>query len=272
MKRRLTTICLLMICLLTFGQKKINEQAIKIVEEGKLLYRSEMASWYGSDIFLSKFPHKEDKIGGYVSYTENDISTCAFISKGDNPSVLCTIRFDQSYDVKTAQVDSIERKPSSIENDLIQMRKIANDEIKKDSLFKKYLNTGLNLIPIIMNGEKKVFVLTGPKKGGIVIFGNDYLLTFDENNKLLTKKCLHKNIIAINYSGETGIISMHSHLPETGNLITSTDICTLMLYEKPAKWKQHYVISKKYVSIWDCEKNELITLTKKAWDKMSKTK
>jgi hypothetical protein len=37
---------------------------------------------------------------------------------------------------------------------------------------------------------------------------------------------------------------MHSHLPETGDFITPTDICTLMPYEKFANWKTHNVVSK----------------------------
>jgi len=261
-----------MVCFTSFGQKKINEQAIRNVEEGKKLYKSEMASWYGSDLFLGKFSHKADKAGGYVSYTINDVSTCIFFSKGDNPTVLCTINFDQSYNIRTANVDSIERQLSPLESELVAIRKIAKSEIGKDTLFKTYSNTSLNLIPIVENGEKKVFVLTGPKKDGIVIFGNDYLLTFDKDNKLLTKKNLHKNIIMINYTNESGSSTMHSHLPETGDLITSTDICTLMLYEKFAKWKQHYVISKNYVSVWTCETNELLTISMKDWKKMSKIK
>ena len=31
----------------------------------------------------------------------------------------------------------------------------------------------------------------------------------------------------------------------------ATDICTLMLYEKFAKWKQHNVVSKNYLNIWN---------------------
>ena len=48
---------------LSFGQN-----ANKVLEEGKLLYRLEKASWYGTDIFLEKFAHKKDIAGGYLSY------------------------------------------------------------------------------------------------------------------------------------------------------------------------------------------------------------
>jgi len=63
---------------------------------------------------------------------------------------------------------------------------------------------------------------------------------------------------------------MHSHIPQTGEFITATDICTLMLYEKFAKWDQHLVIAEHYVSIWNCKTDELLILTKKAWNKIYK--
>ena len=54
--------------------------------------------------------------------------------------------------------------------------------------------------------------------------------------------------------------SMHTHLPETGDFITAADICTLMLYEKFAKWKSHNVVSKNYLNIWNCETDQLTVL------------
>jgi hypothetical protein len=106
----------------------------------------------------------------------------------------------------------------------------------------------------------------------VVIIGNDYLLTFDKKNKLIEKKRLHKNIIPIDYAKakEEEVVTMHSHLPETGDFITATDVCTLMLYEKFAKWKQHLVISNDYVNIWDCKNNSLSILTKTAWENIYK--
>ena len=37
------------------GQSKIDKQTAAIIEEGKMLYQSEIASWYGSDIFMEKY-------------------------------------------------------------------------------------------------------------------------------------------------------------------------------------------------------------------------
>lgn len=272
---KILTIIFTLITLSVFGQKNPTEEAQPIVAEGKLLYKSEIASWYGTDLFLENYKDREN-IGGYFSYTDKDIAKCVFFSKAENPEVIGTISFDSTYNVKTAKTDLTEREFTQTENDLFQIRKIALEELNTnaDGLFKFYKNTNPNIIPLINGQEKKVYILTGPQQSGVVIFGNDYLLTFDSNNKLLTKKQLHKNIISIEYGNvEEGMEvegAMHSHLPETGDFITATDICTLMLYEKFAKWKTHNVMSKKYLNIWNCETNQLTVISMDAVEKIKK--
>lgn len=91
----------------------------------------------------------------------------------------------------------------------------------------------------------------------------------------MLKKQLHKNLIPINFGGKdkdgkpfVSEEAMHSHLPETGDFITATDICTLMLYERFAKWKKHTVVSNKYLNIWNCTTNELAVITREAAEKI----
>jgi hypothetical protein len=168
-----------------------------------------------------------------------------------------------------------EREFTKTESDLYEIRKLALTEINSDTLFKTYKNTNLNLIPLTNGGDKKVYVLTGPQNNGVVIFGNDYLLTFDNNNKLLIKKQLHKNIIPVYYGGKEdedkkSVGAMHSHLPETGEFMTPTDICTLMLYEKFAKWEQHIVVSEKYMNIWSCKTDQLTVIPRDVVEKINK--
>ena len=64
------------------GQSNPTEEAQPIVIEGKLLYKSEMASWYGTDLFLENYKEREN-IGGYFSYTEKGLAKCIFFSKSD---------------------------------------------------------------------------------------------------------------------------------------------------------------------------------------------
>ncbi|MBC7440424.1 MAG: hypothetical protein H7250_10645 [Flavobacterium sp.] len=274
MKKIINLISIIIFGINSFGQSKVEKQTQAIVEEGKNLYKSEMASWYGTDLFLDKYKEKE-KIGGYLSYTENEISKCIFFSKTEIPKVIGTMSFDETFNLQTAKTELEERELNQTELHLYQIRKITLKTINSDTIFKQFKDTNLNLIPLISNGEKKVYVLTGPQKNGVIIFGNDYLLKFDKNNNLLDRKRLHKNIIWTEFGqkmedGKEIVAGTHTHLPETGDFITATDICTLMLYEKSTKWQQYYVYSKNYMSIWDCEKNQLTPISMKAIKKINK--
>lgn len=258
------SVFLILFVLNSKAQSKVEKLTKPIVEEGKKLYQSEMASWYGTDLFLEQYKSKEN-IGGYFSYTENETAKCIFFSKTETPKVIGTIIFDQTFNIETAKTELAERELNKIETELFEIRRTALKIINSDTIFKKYKDTNLNLIPLVANGEKKVYVLTGATKDNVIIFGNDYLLNFDKQNNLLSRKRLHKNIIWTEFGqkmeeGKEIIAGTHTHLPETGDFITATDICTLMLYKKFTKWKQYYVYSRKYMSIWDCEKNQLTSV------------
>src|SRR5438270_7345350 len=162
---KLTTILLTFLSLHVFGQDSPTEQAQPIVAEGKRLYKSEMASWYGTDLFLESYKVRAN-IGGYFSYSENGIAKCIFFSKVDTPRVIGMISFDSTYNTKTATTDLTERDFTTNESELYMIRKIALVTIKSDTLFKTFKNTSLNLIPIINGDEKKVYVLTGPEQSG----------------------------------------------------------------------------------------------------------
>lgn len=77
MKRHLTTLTItLLLVTNVYSQQTKEEQSV--VDEGKKLYKSEMASWYGTDVFLAKFPDKRESIGGYFSYADGEVEKCLF--------------------------------------------------------------------------------------------------------------------------------------------------------------------------------------------------
>ncbi|MES2275119.1 MAG: hypothetical protein V4592_03790 [Bacteroidota bacterium] len=254
--------------------------ADSVEREGKTLYQSEIASWYGTDIFLEKCKGKAGRIGGYVSYDTGSGMNNIFFSRDEVPVVLATMSFP--YDVKpqNCTIDSTERKLTDVETRLYHLRQTAIKLINanKDTIFRFYNNTSLNPIPIIINGQKRVYALTAPKNNGVVLFGNDYLLTFDQQDRLIKTLKLHKGLIPESTrqmgkdSGSIALASVHTHLPEYSPYITATDICTLMLYEKSTTWNQHVVISKDFVSIWDCKRDKLAILTQEAWKKINAAK
>jgi hypothetical protein len=229
-----------------------------------------MASWHGTDLILARFKDINRIMGGYFSYQNGDKYSCIFYTKGPNPDVIAMVTFDSSYNTATADVNDISRPFTTIEKKLFTLRTLASEEIQKDTLFKSYENTNLNVIPMISGNEDRVYVLTGTSVPNVVILGNDYLIRFSKDGKLIEKSALHNNIIPIRSAEEEGKVvvgSMHNHQEETGSFITSTDICTLMLYGRFTKWKQHIVMSSNYVSVWYFGINSLAIMPRDQWEK-----
>ncbi|MDQ1094876.1 MULTISPECIES: hypothetical protein [Chryseobacterium] len=259
MKNILIILSLIFFCL--FNAQHLEKTARKINEEGIELYRSEMASWYGTDVFIANYKAREN-IGGYFSYIDNKVPKCILFSKENK--VLATIAFPANYNPKDAKLDITERDFTPVEKDYFTIRQKALERTKTDTIFKHYQNTSLNIVPIIRNNVKKVYVLTGPSISNVVVFGNDYLLTFTNKNEIKTVEKLHNSMIVQNINDEkTGktVSGVHSHVIENWQAITPTDICTLMLYQKFTGWEGYTTVSKKLVSIWNPNNNLVIMKT-----------
>ncbi len=253
----------------SFGQK-----TDEILEEGRLLYRLEKASWYGTDVFLDKFSHKMNMVGGYLSYqNESNQIINIFFEKNNPTRILARFEFDSFPQNNPTRIDTVNQVATPTEIDLITIRQDATQQISQNEggFFSFYENTSFNVIPLIHKGKKRVFILTGPKVSNVVIIGNDYLLTYNSKNKLAKKEKIHNSLLQYQYKSddpENKLSStFHSHI--LSDLITSTDICTLLLYKDYVEWKQHYVISEKYVSIFDLEKENLAVMKRKDWDKIT---
>ncbi|WP_422107870.1 hypothetical protein [Winogradskyella sp.] len=254
-----------------FSQKKETD---KILKEGQLLYRLEKGSWYGTDHLFEKFKDKRDSIGGYLSYEdENSNITTVFFNRYDPDKVLIRYKFDSIPKVLPISMDTINTKVLDLENDL---RTILDDaKIKaqenKNAFFSFYNNTALNFIPLVNKEERKVLVLTGPKISGVVLIGNDYQLNYDNENNFRDKFKIHSTLLQFQYKSKDQqnqtVSTVHSHV--NSDFISSTDICTLLLYRDYVEWTQHIVVSEKFVSIFDLKKESLVALTKEAWEKIN---
>lgn len=259
----------ILIGIILFNAQNLEKISKEISEEGMDLYRSEMASWYGTDILMANYDKKEN-IGGYFSYIDGNVPKCIFYSKKNK--VMATISFTDYYKVEDAKLDLTERDFTSVESEYFTIRQKAFEQIKNDTIFKTYNNTNLNIVPLIKNNVKKVYVLTGPSVNNIVVFGNDYLITFTNKNEVKKVEKLHKGIIVQNINDEKvgkTISGMHSHVLEDWQAITPTDICTLMLYQKFTDWGSYITISKKYASIWNANNNSVAVMKTEDFRKMT---
>ncbi len=255
------------------AQHDLPREAAEAVRVGRLLYASEQASWNGTDLFMERFPQKRDRIGGYLSYANGTGTTCLFFTAGDQPRSLARFTFDGSFNKATAVIDTSSGPLTADEEALRAMRSAALVLIRSDDLFVLYEKMNFNLIPLMDRGERSVYVLCGPTENGVMLFGNDYLIELDKNNKVRSRRKLHNNLIPVEFTSKEGvdiIASTHSHVKETGDFITATDVCTLLLYSPFAPMTQHYVMSDKAVSIWDCRAHQLTVVDRKAWDRINK--
>ncbi|MEC5157696.1 hypothetical protein [Chryseobacterium sp. MP_3.2] len=251
---------LLLFTFLISSAQDLQKIAKEITAEGIILYRSEMASWYGTDIFLANYPQREN-IAGYFSYLEDGVPKCIFFSKDEK--VIGTISFPTNYESKDAKLDLKERDFSETEKNYFELQQKVKMRTLTDPIFKQYENYNFNIIPIITKTEKKTYLLTGTNDNNLVLFGNDYLINFNQKNEITTIQPLHKSLIPQKMVDEQigkSVSAVHSHVLEDWPFITPTDICTLMLYQKFTGWENYTVISKKYTSLWNAKSNFLVIL------------
>lgn len=264
----------LLLSVVSLAQPADKEQQA-IVEEGFELYRLELAAWNASDLLSSIWGVSSlDSIEGYVSYRQGNSYNTIFYG-GDNPyKVYANFVFDSVCSIESAIMDITPRIAAKKETELILIRTDALERVWKNEgkFFELFENTSFNLIPVIHGNSRKVVVLTAPKEDGNVLFGNDYVLEYTADNKFQKRTKLHRNLIPIPMESQSDSIevsaTIHSHLEPTPEYITATDICSLLLYGEYTNWKQHFVFSDKFVSIWDVEKKSLLILTRKAFDKI----
>jgi hypothetical protein len=255
---------------------KIDKIKDKALEDGKMLYQLEMASWFSTDFLLEENQSELRRISGYASYVDDKNTYTIFWD--DNLKVFYTVSYDGFPDYANAIAENKDREPSNLEKELIDLREAAESAIinETDTFFRYYENTNYNLIPVIKSKkEKYVYILTASTSEDYFFLGNDYLLTFNKRNKLIEKKRFHNTLIAMEYPKENEEIdssstfsTVHSHVIEEFVTFTSTDICTLLLYKDYFSIPQHIVVTKDYFSIFNTDNMTLLVLPSDFFENM----
>jgi len=262
--------------LVGFTQPTEKEQQV-IVNEGFELYRLELASWNSSDLLASIWGiNSLDSIHGYLSYRQGNTYNTIYYGGEKQFRIYANFVFDSVCSMESAIMDITPRNAGRKETELITMRHDALERVgrNENNFFEIIEKTSLNLIPVITAKERKVIILTGPQETGNVLFGNDFALEYSAENKFVSQTKLHQNLITVPMESEAGnvIATKHTHQEPTSEYITTTDICTLLLYGDYTNWKKHVVISDNFVSIWDVEKKTLDIISRKEFEKREKEK
>jgi hypothetical protein len=269
MKKLFTLITLFTLAQNAIAQKnELKQIADSIKAEGEMLYRSEWASGHSTQIFASSFGGKKLLSGGYFSYETKKGMTTVFFSKNEDSVVLATVKFDAGLDSSKYTIDTTTRKFTGNEKEFYTIRSKAAQAVLNDTLFKFYQHTSLNLVPIIKNRAKRVYIITAQTAPDEVLLGNDYLINFDKNNDIIKKTKLHNNLIPLGTGGQDAIkASSHQHLGETSPFITATDICAFKLWKPKTTWVISFVASAGYVSAFYFDDESLEIFTQAEFEK-----
>lgn len=232
-------------------------EAKKVLAEGLFLYRLEKASWHSSDMITGgKSGADMNAVSGYLSYADSTQTKSIFWD--ENQKIIYTVTFD-TIATATNGVGSTEKREATLfEADLIALRIATYNQLmeNKGRFFKFYDNTSPNIIPIIRNGVRSVYILTGTTQRAVLI-GNDYLLTMNDKNVITNKIKLHKSLIWLEPAPKDAVRSTHTHIIKNQDLITATDICTFMLNRNLAG-DMHIVMSRKYLSTFNAKDGTLV--------------
>ena len=246
--------------------------ASKILEEGKMLYALEKTSVVATTHFITYFPNDADKATGYLSYFNGDEISTIFYDMFDSSQIMARYHFAASDPDHITGIPETKRLiPTDLENDLIILREkaVAKIKLNKDGYYTFYDGVAFTLLPVINKAERSVYVLSGSKMGDVIILGNDYRIKFDKNNKYRGVERIHKSLIKLSTKAgmdTTQNATLHTHL--ISEAIDPTDICTLLLYRDQVEWDLHYVMSKKYVSVFDLKTQKLVIVKAKDWKKI----
>lgn len=233
-KNTLIVIISLISCTLLAQTIEISEIELKakldsVLTEAHLLYKYESTAWISTDLAKENKTIKKD-YGGFFAYEEQGITKIIILGK---KSQICIAEYSFENDYKNPKsINTESRELSDKEKYLIDVReKILNN--LSDKKYEVTIPDGYspNFILLPFADKYKLYIILGTSQRDVIPFGNDYLFIANRNGKIESWQKFHSWVIPgyTKFNGNKVTELTHSHL-RTTPLITSTDICTFMLY------------------------------------------
>ena len=292
-----------------YAQKKVEKEKNSILGEGLALYTIILANWTSNDLYYeSEF--NTNIVSGYLSYKDKDSIKTIFWRDIDTSSaeykaktfqqvadtgaiaaqhstkitglqvITKTFRYEKmNVSKKNAKIVEDERAPTDYEKMLMDFRKATYDTIKKDTaFFTEYQGTALKAVPMDAGKKILVYIYSSSTSEEFVPLGGDYTILYGKKEKdVIERKKLHDRIILISthYKGKPSDatkFTYHYHKGDSPELITPTDVATLLLYKTSVDWDEHRVISDSYVCVFTLVDRKLQLIPAKEYDRMNKKK
>jgi hypothetical protein len=292
-----------------YAQKKVEKEKNQLLGEGLALYTIILANWTSNDLYYEN-EYSTGGVSGYLSYKDKDTVKTIFWREIDTASaeykaktfkqvadsgavveqtpkkiadlrvITKAFRYEKmNVSKKNVKINEEEREPTDYEILLMDFRKTAYDDMRKDTAFyREYQGTSLKAVPMDMGKKIKVYIYSSSASDDFVPLGGDYYILYGKKEKeLIERKKFHDRIIMISshYNGKSSDASKatyHNHKGDSPELITPTDIATLLLYKATVDWDEHRVISDKYTCIFTLVDRKLQVMPTEVYERLNKKK
>jgi hypothetical protein len=253
------------------AQTSLTAPAAAILREGHALYQLERAAWVSTDLLrTSHLPLAQ--VTDYFSYARAD-SVCTLFVGGPAaaPVVLAEYRYPQQLIGPGTARAFGPRHLLPPERRLLGVRQQSLADLQHIPGLELPAGASFNPVLLPKGDQTWVYVLTAATRPGVVVLGNDYLLRYNAQGRLLARRKLHPGPIPLGTppAGARVRTTLHAHGAAAGAYITPTDVCTLLLYRGQLPGASHLVMSRKYVSIFSLADARLVILTRQDFMKHS---
>ena len=209
--------------------ENIDASLDSILQEGYTLYLYEKIAWVSVDEFINRVEDKSAVRQIVFPSAENELSAL-FFRESDSTAVFL---FKMDVEAREATIEAEPRPLTDTEKGAIRLKtllleKIEDSDIQISSNPEAAGDLNLEILP--MDGLIRLYLLQGTSLNGMIPFGNDITVDFDEDLNLIKWRKEHNTFIPAKLDPDEEIGEFfHTHVPDKP-FISPTDICTFLLY------------------------------------------
>ncbi|GAA3929294.1 hypothetical protein GCM10022209_23770 [Chitinophaga oryziterrae] len=245
-------------------EEPLAKNALEAETEGRLLARLDYIHAFAYPYF-GKMSMYNNKPTIYIPYVDGDSNRVIVCTSAAEPKVVYSVAFTEM--TKTANVITSHqvRDFTSTERELYTMIERTVLEAKRDSFFHFPENAYAKFRPIITPFGHKLYLYADPVKHDKLYFGDDFVLEFDKDNRLMARKQLHKYVYDYGLHDRNlpdTVFGYHSHTQEDNDDFTATDICKILYYQTIAGWNNFVVEGNHFLTFWDYKKDRAVRYDK----------
>lgn len=220
----------------------------EILQDGIQMYRNERASWISTDYIPEK---DRSLVNGYFTYFNGENFISIYFDKS-NKNAVYKFTFQPVGEIEIEMLKTEQNiLLTKTEQDILKVRKKAVG--LSVMWYKQFGYTQIvdpNVIIYKTSPQYEVYVIPGAKVPDLLPIGGDLWMTFKSDGELNKMDAIHNNLIPFEVGITEEVFLRHEHKGRrlAKEYITSTDVCTLLLYRDYLKEEKHVVVHRKYIS------------------------